>query len=207
MRGQRPPWTFHAVKTTRTGQSPSRDRTTINNLPIPSSPSALSPQATVPLYLGWMSQILSFQKMINSGWSVISKCKILQVDNVLPRRYSCQGDCGLRKLQGIKCSTRPAAPKADTAISTSKNALSAFFFFSFCLLLELKTDHKPHFFKGGFCLFVRKGRHWVRDRKLYYPVPRHSPYSPEPSAICNIRSRYCSYMLLYTHGTFIRLLS
>lgn len=59
----------------------------------------------------------------------MSKCKILQVDNVLPWRYSCRGDRGFRKLQGIKCSTRPAAPKADMAISTSKNTLSAFFIF------------------------------------------------------------------------------
>lgn len=70
-------------------------------------------------------------------------------------------------------------------------------FVLFCLLLELKTAHKPHFFEGGFCLFVKKGKHWVKDRKLYYPVPRHRPYSLECSAICNIWSRYFSYRLVY----------
>lgn len=33
-KGWRPPWTCHAVKITRTGQQPSRDRTTINNLAV-----------------------------------------------------------------------------------------------------------------------------------------------------------------------------
>lgn len=80
----------------------------------------------------------------------------------------------LLKAAKNKCSTRPTEPTASAVKST--NVLSAVFVY---LLLGLKTDYKPHFFKAYFCLFVRKGTCWVKDRKLYYPVPRHRPYSLE----------------------------
>lgn len=79
-------------------------------------------------------------------------------------------------------------------------------FFLFVCLLASKAkkkknypDHKPHFFDGSFCLFVRKGMQGVRDRKLRYPVPRHRPYSLELSATCNIWIRY---RLLYALELF-----
>lgn len=80
----------------------------------------------------------------------------------------------LLKAARNKGSTRPTEPTASAVKST--NVLNAIFVY---LLLGLKTDYKPHFFEACFCLFVRKGTRWVRDRKLHYPVPRHRPYSLE----------------------------